>query len=205
MTLLAEAQFCSNMLRRLFLALYLLVFAALLSSGECRIQSIDRTLAARFSKNVDSKTATKSTDLGTSSICNDDSSEDAELEKARNLENGMRYFDGDAVEEGRGKGKKGSGKLLIYLIGATKATILYVMIHAVAALAGKALIVAKVALAIATAVALKKSLEHNEKTSYEIVKHPYHSYIQTHSSSVDYDHHGDYESGYGHRKRRRIT
>lgn len=35
---------------------------------------------------------------------------------------------------------------------------LYVMIHAVAALAGKALIVAKVALAIAIAVALKKAL-----------------------------------------------
>lgn len=42
------------------------------------------------------------------------------------------------------------------LIGFTKAVMLYIMIHAVAAVAGKALIVAKVALAIAIALALKK-------------------------------------------------
>lgn len=46
----------------------------------------------------------------------------------------------------------------MYLIGATKATMLYIMIHAVAALAGKALIVAKFALAIATAAILNKAL-----------------------------------------------
>lgn len=43
------------------------------------------------------------------------------------------------------------------MAGMTKAIILYFMIHAVAALAGKALVIAKVALAIATALALKKS------------------------------------------------
>lgn len=56
------------------------------------------------------------------------------------------------------KGKKGYGKAIMMLAGLWKASMLYLMIHAVAALAGKALIVAKVALAIATAVGLKKSL-----------------------------------------------
>lgn len=64
----------------------------------------------------------------------------------------MRIF-----PDGRGKKGKGYGRIGIMLIGAGKAMMMYFLIHAVAALAGKALIVAKVALAIATAVALKKS------------------------------------------------
>ncbi|KAK0183031.1 hypothetical protein PV327_001109 [Microctonus hyperodae] len=110
--------------------------------------------------------------------------------------------DGDgAIEEGRGKKKKkGMGKVLFMLAAAMKGTLLYAMIHGVAIIAGKALVVAKIALALAAAVALKKSLEHHDKTSYEIVKHPQHSFSQTHSASVDYDHHGGFE---GHRRRRK--
>ncbi|KAK0089228.1 hypothetical protein PV325_008357 [Microctonus aethiopoides] len=110
--------------------------------------------------------------------------------------------DGDgAIEEGRGKKKKkGMGKILFMLAAAMKGTLLYAMIHGVAIIAGKALVVAKIALALAAAVALKKSLEHHDKTSYEIVKHPQHSFSQTHSASVDYDHHGGFE---GHRRRRK--
>ena len=44
------------------------------------------------------------------------------------------------------------------MAAAAKATLLYAMIHAVALVAGKALVVAKVALALAAAVALKKAL-----------------------------------------------
>ncbi|XP_063988536.1 uncharacterized protein LOC135168371 [Diachasmimorpha longicaudata] len=112
------------------------------------------------------------------------------------------FFDDSIGDEARGKKgkKKGMGKYFIVMAGAAKATLMYVMLHAVALLAGKALIVAKVALALAAAVALKKALEHNDKTSVEIIKHPQHSYHQTHSSSVDYDHGG---GGYeGHRRRR---
>lgn len=56
----------------------------------------------------------------------------------------------------KGKKKKGYGKYIV-MAGFTKAVLLYLMIHAVAMLAGKALVIAKVALAIATALALKKS------------------------------------------------
>ncbi|XP_051169621.1 uncharacterized protein LOC127286990 [Leptopilina boulardi] len=115
------------------------------------------------------------------------------------LSNGENTY----IEEGRGKKKKGYGKMFMMMAGVAKATLLYAMIHVVGALATKALIVAKVALAIATAVALKKALEHPEKTSYEIVKHPHHSYINTHSTSVDYDHHGSPDDTGGYRRRRR--
>lgn len=51
--------------------------------------------------------------------------------------------------------------MFMMMAGVAKATLLYAMIHVVGALATKALIVAKVALAIATAVALKKALGKN--------------------------------------------
>ncbi|XP_017891460.2 uncharacterized protein LOC108631806, partial [Ceratina calcarata] len=105
---------------------------------------------------------------------------------------------------GRRKKNRGYGQILLYFLGASKLTMLYVIINAVAAIAGKALIVAKVALAIATAIALKKASEHKEKVSYEIIKHPHHSFEHTHSSSIDYDHHGFGEGDYNYRKRRRI-
>lgn len=59
---------------------------------------------------------------------------------------------------GRRKKNKGYGQMLLYFLGASKMTMLYVIMNAVAAIAGKALIVAKVALAIATAIALRKIL-----------------------------------------------
>lgn len=48
--------------------------------------------------------------------------------------------------------------MLLYFLGASKMTMLYVIMNVVAAIAGKALVVAKVALAIATAIALKRIL-----------------------------------------------
>ncbi|XP_047344480.1 uncharacterized protein LOC124946991 [Vespa velutina] len=197
MTLPANAQFYSNMLRQVFLAFHLLAFGALIV--KCRTELVNRKL----SKDVNCKTASKFSEFDVS-ICNDGSPKGQEPRKVQSMNNDTRYLDGNGVEEGRRK-KKDYGKLFMYLIGAAKATMLYIMIHAVAALAGKALIIAKFALAIATAAILNKALEHNGKTSYEIVKHPHHSYVQTHSSSIDYDHHGGYESGYSYRKRRRIV
>ncbi|XP_014599848.1 PREDICTED: uncharacterized protein LOC106784612 [Polistes canadensis] len=199
MTLHGNVQFCSNMLLQVFIALYLLTFGTLIV--ECRTDYIDR----KHIKDVIvecNKTLKYDEQIGVK-ICND-----REMKKVHSMDNDTRFLDGDEineVDEGRKKkNNKGYGRILLYMIGAAKATILYITLHAVAVIAAKALIVAKVALAVATAIALKKGSEHSDKTSYEIVKHPHHSYIQTHSSSIDYDHHGGYESGYGHRKRRRV-
>lgn len=108
-----------------------------------------------------------------------------------------------AIEQvaGRRKKNKGYGQMLLYLLGASKMTMLYVITNVVAAIAGKALIVAKVALAIATAIGLKRILE-NEKISYEIIKYPYHSYENTHSTSFDYDHGGSWERDFGHQRQK---
>ncbi|XP_039310986.1 uncharacterized protein LOC113004090 [Solenopsis invicta] len=118
----------------------------------------------------------------------------------------------------RKKNKKGNDRIVVYMLAAMKAALLYGLLNGVAALAGKAILLAKVALAIAIAAILKKN--DSGKVSYEIVKHPHTSYIQTHSSSVDYDHrssdygddrndypHNDYTRNdylYEHRKRRQL-
>ncbi|KYQ59798.1 hypothetical protein ALC60_01183 [Trachymyrmex zeteki] len=108
----------------------------------------------------------------------------------------------------RKKDKKGKGRIIFYMLAALKAALVYGLLHGIAALAGKAILLAKVAIAIAIAAILKKN--DSEKVSYEIVKHPHTSYIQTHSSSVDYDHRNDYGDDrndylYEHRKRRQLV
>ncbi|KOC70941.1 hypothetical protein WH47_04927 [Habropoda laboriosa] len=109
---------------------------------------------------------------------------------------------GEMDETARRKKGKGYGQMLLYFLGASKLTMLYVVMNAVTAIAGKALVVAKVALAIATALALKKATEQKENVSYEIIKHPHYSQENTHTSSVDFDPHGGYENDYRYRKRR---
>ncbi|KAF7987581.1 hypothetical protein HCN44_003444 [Aphidius gifuensis] len=109
------------------------------------------------------------------------------------------------VTEARKKKKKGMGRIFIMMVAAAKATLMYVALHATALLAGKAFVIGKIALVLATVALLKKSSEHHDKSTYEIVKHPQHSYVQTHSSSVDYDHPGGSGSGGYDRRRKRST
>ncbi|CAK9824552.1 hypothetical protein ANTRET_LOCUS2705 [Anthophora retusa] len=123
---------------------------------------------------------------------------------ARMIQGGRLDIRSVEEQEARRKKNKGYGQMLLYFLGASKLTMLYVIINTVTAIAGKALVVAKVALAIATALALKKASEQKEKVSYEIIKHPYYSNEHTHSSSIDYDFHGGFgENDFGYRKRRR--
>ncbi|KAL0105067.1 hypothetical protein PUN28_016599 [Cardiocondyla obscurior] len=108
----------------------------------------------------------------------------------------------------RKKKKKGKGRIIFYMLAAMKAALMYGLLHGIAALAGKAILLAKIALAIALAALVKKN--DSGKVSYEIVKHPQTSYEHTHSSSVDYDHRSsDYNDDrndyvYEHRKRRQL-
>ncbi|XP_073819900.1 osiris 11 [Musca autumnalis] len=102
---------------------------------------------------------------------------------------------GDGVEEGRKK--KDDKKYLGPFIAAVmlKAAILKMAYHSIAIVAGKALIVGKIALIISAIIGLKKlvSGEGGEKTTYEIVKHPQVQQSHTYSSS----HQNEYEGG-GH-------
>ncbi|XP_011182641.2 uncharacterized protein LOC105212397 [Zeugodacus cucurbitae] len=100
-----------------------------------------------------------------------------------------------AVEEGRKK-KGDDKKYLGPFIAAVmlKTAILKMAYHSIAIIAGKALIVGKIALIISAIIGLKKlvSSEGGEKTTYEIVKHPQVQHSQTYSSS----HAGEYEAGH---------
>lgn len=93
------------------------------------------------------------------------------------------------VEEGRKKMKKYLGPFIAAL--AIKSGILTMVYHSIAIVAGKALIIGKIALVISAIIGLKKLVtpEGHEKTTYEIVKHPHIQNSHTFSSS-----HGDFDS-----------
>ena len=87
------------------------------------------------------------------------------------------------VEEGRKKMKKYMGPFIAAM--ALKGGILTMVYHSIAIVAGKALIIGKIALVISAIIGLKKLVtpEGHEKTTYEIVKHPHVSNSHTYSSS----------------------
>lgn len=97
------------------------------------------------------------------------------------------------VEEGRKKMKKYLGPFLAAM--AIKGGILTMVYHSIAIVAGKALIIGKIALVISAIIGLKKLVtpEGHEKTTYEIVKHPVHQHSNTFSSSS----HGEFEGHEG--------
>lgn len=95
------------------------------------------------------------------------------------------------IEEGRKKMKKFYGPFMAAI--ALKGGILAMAYHSIAIVAGKALIIGKIALIISAIIGLKKLVtpEGHEKTTYEIVKHPHVQQSHTYSSS-----HSDYEGGH---------
>lgn len=102
---------------------------------------------------------------------------------------------GKLIEEGRKKKKKYLGPFLAAI--ALKAGILKMAYHSIAIVAGKALIIGKIALVISAIIGLKKLVapEGHEKTTYEIVKHPH--VQQSHSYSSSHGEYDGHESGGG--------
>lgn len=101
------------------------------------------------------------------------------------------------IFESRNHKKKGDDKKYLAPLIATmvlKSAILKMAYHSIAVVAGKALLVGKIALIISAIIGLKKlvSSESHEKTTYEIVKHPNVQHSHTYSSShgEDYGHNG---------------
>ncbi|XP_013100080.1 uncharacterized protein LOC106082235 [Stomoxys calcitrans] len=105
--------------------------------------------------------------------------------------------------EEEGRKKKDDKKYLGPFIAAVmlKAAILKMAYHSIAIVAGKALIVGKIALIISAIIGLKKlvSSEGGEKTTYEIVKHPQVQQSHTYSSSHQNDYEGGHEGSSYHR------
>ncbi|CAH4036958.1 uncharacterized protein LOC123720457 [Pieris brassicae] len=99
---------------------------------------------------------------------------------------------GRSFEEARGKLKKMMGPIMAGL--AIKGGFLAMAFQAIAIIAGKALLIGKIALLLSAVIGLKKLVaggESHEKTTYEIVKHPQVSQTHTYSAS---HYGGDFDS-----------
>lgn len=95
--------------------------------------------------------------------------------------------EGSAVSgESRGKKKKAAKILgpLLLALGLKAAALLPLVLGAIALIAGKALLIGKIALVLSAVIGLKKLLSQEKHVTYEVVAHPHHS--TSHSSS-----HGD--------------
>ncbi|XP_059050558.1 uncharacterized protein LOC131845508 [Achroia grisella] len=101
--------------------------------------------------------------------------------------------DDDASEEGRGKKKKAAKMLgpLIAALAMKMMALIPLAIGAIALIAGKALLIGKLALVLSAIIGLKKLLSQQKHVTYEVVAHPHHS--SSHVSSHDYGG----TSGYG--------
>ncbi|XP_043267950.1 uncharacterized protein [Venturia canescens] len=99
----------------------------------------------------------------------------------------------NAVQDGRGKKNNNMGPLLaaavlkIGLIGG-------LAFKGLALLVGKALLLSKIALLLASIIGLKKLFSHEKHVTYEVVAHPHHS--SSHSFSEGHGHGDSYSSGW---------
>ncbi|XP_011182638.1 uncharacterized protein LOC105212394 [Zeugodacus cucurbitae] len=99
--------------------------------------------------------------------------------------------DPNAPEESRGKKKKAAKILgpILALVALKAAALLPLLLGAIALIAGKALLIGKIALVLSAVIGLKKLLSQEKHVTYEVVAHPHHS--ASHSVS-----HDSYGSGY---------
>jgi uncharacterized membrane protein YgcG len=101
-------------------------------------------------------------------------------------------FGDDEQGEGRGKKKKAAKILgpLIAMIALKAAALLPLLLGAIALIAGKALLIGKIALVLSAVIGLKKLLSQEKHVTYEVVAHPHHTSSHTSSS------HGDASSSF---------
>lgn len=95
------------------------------------------------------------------------------------------FGEDEASAEARKGGKK-KGKILgplLLALALKAAALLPLMLGAIALIAGKALLVGKIALVLSAIIGLKKLLSQEKHVTYEVVAHPHHS--SSHSSSHD--------------------
>lgn len=111
----------------------------------------------------------------------------------RALEDAADNFLGDdSSVEGRGKKKKAAKILgpLLAAVALKAAALLPLILGAIALIAGKALLIGKLALVLSAIIGLKKLLSQQKHVTYEVVAHPHHT--SSHSSG-----HSEYSVGGG--------
>lgn len=103
--------------------------------------------------------------------------------------------DPNTPEESRGKKKKAAKILgpILALVALKAAALLPLLLGAIALIAGKALLIGKIALVLSAIIGLKKLLSQEKHVTYEVVAHPHHS--SSHSVSHDSYGSGGYSGG----------
>ncbi|XP_050685309.1 uncharacterized protein LOC126979808 [Leptidea sinapis] len=105
----------------------------------------------------------------------------------RAIEDTVSSFDDDDLsEESRGKKKKAAKIFgpIIAAVALKMMALLPLAIGAIALIAGKALLIGKLALVLSAIIGLKKLLSQQKHVTYEVVAHPHHS--TSHTASHDY-------------------
>ncbi|XP_053680401.1 uncharacterized protein LOC128731317 [Anopheles nili] len=106
--------------------------------------------------------------------------------------------DGSATgAEARGKKKKAAKILgpLLLAVALKAAALLPLLLGAIALIAGKALLIGKIALVLSAIIGLKKLLSQEKHVTYEVVAHPHHSTSHTSSHGDAYSLGGSYGGG----------
>ncbi|XP_034949935.1 uncharacterized protein Osi7 [Chelonus insularis] len=103
----------------------------------------------------------------------------------------------DSVVEGRGKKKKTQKLIgpLMMAMALKAAALLPIALGTIALIAGKALLIGKIALVISTIIGLKKLLGQQKHVTYEVVAHPHHSSSSSSHVSHDDGGHGGFSGG----------
>ncbi|XP_075986776.1 uncharacterized protein LOC142983674 [Anticarsia gemmatalis] len=122
---------------------------------------------------------------------------DAVSSAGRALEDTVSSFTEDnEVSEGRGKKKK-AAKILGPIMAALALKMMALMplaIGAIALIAGKALLIGKLALVLSAIIGLKKLLSQQKHVTYEVIAHPHHTSSHDYSGTSGYG--GDSSGGY---------
>jgi len=121
----------------------------------------------------------------------------------RSISDLKKYMLADDTAEGRGKKKK-AAKILgpLLLAAALKgAALIPLALGAIALIAGKALLIGKIALVLSAVIGLKKLLSSGQgnHVTYEVIAHPHHTSSQSasHSDSFGGSSYGGEAGGYG--------
>jgi Protein of unknown function (DUF1676) len=93
------------------------------------------------------------------------------------------FGDDEGKDESRGKKKKAAKILgpLLVAMALKAAALLPLLLGAIALIAGKALLIGKLALVLSAIIGLKKLLSQEKHVTYEVVAHPHHT--SSHSTS----------------------
>lgn len=156
-------------------------------------ESIEQLILSRIQSFL--STHTIKVDLKGSDIVNAVTSTGRALEDVS--ENLLDDGEDGAAAEARGKKKKAAKILgpLMLAVALKAAALLPLLLGAIALIAGKALLIGKIALVLSAIIGLKKLLSQEKHVTYEVVAHPHHTSSHTSSHGDAYALGGSYGGG----------